>query len=303
MKIKLTNILGIVMLLCLALQACGTPPATPTASLPQPTDTKPADTQPAPTVAAPTFTATEPPVPTPTPEPTKIQHLTKPGEPSYIPEQTNIDCTLGNTTGSNLSGVIPIPPVCDNPALTFIERPVTTETKAYLPYLDIGQTHFGGSIAWLFARVDVYEAVAPTGPGDVYYFFKLDLNFDGRNSNVIIISVKNLPLDTVNWTVNGVQAWKDVDGTISPIFDQGVGADPDLIWARRSPKAIEFAFKPSIINGPTRFAWMAWDYQGTLTPTDIALSPSASDLYQIDNTCAWGFNVSAFGLTNHCIRD
>jgi hypothetical protein len=306
MNNRLVNLTGIVLLLCLVLQACGNVTAMPTANAPQPTEPLPATTQPVPTVEAATSTMTQTPVPTPTatsiPEPTKIQHVTKPGEPSFIPEQTNLDCTLGNTTGSNLSGVIPIPPACDNPALSFIERPVITDTKAYLPYLDIGQTHFGGNIDWLFTRVDLYDAVAPKGPGDVYYFFKLDLNLDGRNSNVILLGVKNLPLDTANWTVNGVQAWSDVDGTISTIFDQGVGSDPDLIWARRSPKAIELAFKTAIFSGPIRFAWTAWAYQGTLTPTDIALSSLPSDLYQIDNTCTWGFNVSAYGLTNHCIR-
>ena len=121
---------------------------------------------------------------------------------------------------------------------------------------------------------------------------------------MILISVKNLPLESANWTVNGVQAWKFVDGTLSTVFDQGVGANPDLVWARRSPKAIELSFKPSIIsnNEPVRFAWTAWSYQGNLTPPDIALTITVPDLYQIDNTCAWGFNISAFGLVNHCIR-
>ncbi len=301
MKIQLPILAGITLLLCLVLQACGPAPATPMVSAPKPTDT-----QPAPTVAPATSTPTQPPAPTPTPttepthEPTKIQHLTKPGEPSYIADQTTIDCTIGRTYISNLPVVIP--PACDNPTLSFIERPVTTDTKAYLPYLDIGQVQFGANRDWIFAGIDVYDAVKPTGDGDIYYFFKLDLNYDGRNSNVIVISVKNLPLDAVNWTVNGVQAWTDVDGVISTVFDEGAGSDPDLIWARRSPKAVEFAFKTAIINGPIRFAWTAWDYQGTLPPTDIALASNASDLYQIDNTCSWGFNVSAYGLTNHCIR-
>jgi hypothetical protein len=300
MKIRLSGWMSMVLLLCLALQACGSTTAAPTAIPPQPTDT-----QSAPVVVAATSIPTQPPAPTSTstltPEPTKIQHVTKPGEPAYIAEQTNIDCTIGRTYVSDLPVVIPA--ACDNPVVSYIERPVTTDTKDYLPYLDIGQTHFGGNIDWIFARVDVYDAIATIGSGDVYYFFKLDLNYDGRNSNVILIAVKNLPLDTVNWTVNGVQAWRYVDGTISTVFDQGVGTDPDLAWARRSTKAVELAFKPAILNGPIRFAWTAWDYQGTLSPTDIALSPIASDIYQIDNTCAWGFNVSAFGLINHCIRE
>ena len=302
MKIRLGNLMGIVLLLSLILGACGTAPTTEVANVPQPTQPQPTDTAPVPTVGEPTSISTQLPVPTPTlvPEPTKIQHVTKPGEPSYIPEQTTIDCTIGRTYVSNLPVVIP--PACDNPVLSFIERPVTADSKNYLPYLDIGQAQLGGTIDWIYARLNIYDSVKSTGLGDLYYFFKLDLNLDGRNSNVILLSVKNLPLDAYNWTVNGVQAWSDVEGLISTVFDQGVGADPDLIWVRRSPKAIEFAFKTALINGPIRFAWTAWDYQGTLTPTDIAFSSDVSDLYQIDNTCAWGFNVSAYGLTNHCIR-
>jgi hypothetical protein len=301
MKIKFVNLSWIVVSLCLFLQACSGPAATPTVSPVHPTEP-----QPTLTVAVATSTPTQAPTPTQTLEPTKIVHVTRPGEPAYFPSQTIVDCTIGRTYVSNLPVVIPAS--CDNPVLSFIERPITADSKAYLPYLDIGQVHFGGNRNWIYARIDIYEAVQPTGTGDLYYFFKLDLNFDGRNNNIVIISVKNLPLDALTWTVNGVQAWSYVEGTISTVFDQGVGADSDLIWARRSPKAIEFAFKPAIFqpadpNIPSRFAWTAWAYQGAFTPTDLALSTNASDLYQIDNTCAWGFNVSAFGLINHCIRE
>ncbi len=301
MKKRVVNISKITALLCLFLQACGGPASTPTASPVQPTEPLPTLT-----VAVATIAPTHAFTPTLTLEPTKIVHKTKPEEPVYFPAQTIIDCTIGRTYVSDLPVVIPAS--CDNPVLSFIERPVTTDSKTYLPYLDIGQVHFGGNRNWIFARIDIYGAVQPTGTGDLYYFFKLDLNFDGRNSNVILISVKNLPLDTLNWTVNGVQAWSDVEGKISPVFDQGVGADPDLVWARRSPNAIEFAFKPAIFqptdpNIPSRFDWTAWAYQGALIPTEIALSSNVPDLYQIDNTCVWGFNVSAFGLINHCNRE
>ncbi|HEX7556476.1 MAG TPA: hypothetical protein VF338_07610 [Leptolinea sp.] len=305
MKAHWTKFIVIVLLFCLALPGCGTasvPPTTVNVPPQQPTNTLLAPTAEVATVGpAQTPVPTEIPTATATAVPTTIQHLTKPPEPAYIPEQNNIDCTLGTTTGDNSN--VKIPPSCDNPALSYVERPVTSDTKAYLPYLDIGQTHFGGNIDWIFASEDIYAAEPPTGSGDVYYFFKLDLNYDGRNTNVILISVKNLPLDNVNWTVSGVQAWHEVDGTVSTIFDQGVGADPDMVWARRSPNAIELAFKPSILNGPERFAWEAWSYQGSLLPADIALKTYTPDVYQIDNTCAWGFNVSAFGLANHCIRN
>jgi hypothetical protein len=294
MKSRLAYLSSLVLLLCLVLQACAPAPTpTPVVIPPQPTNT-----QPAPTAIPATDTPTPLPLPTQTPEPTKIVHLTKPGDPTYIESQTIIDCILGNTTGMNTNVVIP--QACDNPQLFYIERPITAEPKTYLPYLDIGQVKFGGNVDWIYAQIELYDASKPVGGGDLYYFFKLDLNFDGRNGNVILVSVKNLSQDATNWTVDGVQAWKYTDGAISPLFDQGVGADPDLIWARRSPKAIEVAFKPALLNGPSRFVWNAWSYQGSLTPNDLAYSSSPLDLYQIDNTCAWGYNASAFALINHC---
>lgn len=121
---------------------------------------------------------------------------------------------------------------------------------------------------------------------------------------MIVVSVKDLPLDAMTWTINGVQAWSDANGTISTVFDRGVGADPDLVWARRSPNTIEMAIKPAILHlgGPSRFAWSAWAYQGTLTPPDIALQAATPDLYQIDNTCARGFNGNSSGLLNNCMK-
>jgi hypothetical protein len=300
MKTRFVNILGILLLLSLVLQACGAPPPTAEANVQPPVQVLPTDTQPAPTLEPTVSEPTQTPVPTPTPipEPTEIQHSTRPDEPSYIPEQVATDCTIGRTYVTEEPVVIPA--ACDNPALGFIERPLVKDTNEYLPYLDIGTSKMGGNTKWLFAQINVYDDSQPTVAGDIYYFFKIDINMDGRNSNVILIGVKNLPMEAVNWTTNGVYAWRDVDGTVSTIFDQGVGADPDLIWARRSPKAIEFAFKPDILNGPIRFAWWAWSYQGTLTPTDLALSVRQPDVYQIDNTCAWGFNVRLIGLTNQC---
>ena len=304
MKTRMINLIGILVLFGLALQGCGSAPVMATAIPPLPTDT-----QMAPVVAAATSTSVPPPTetvpPTAIPAPTQIKHLTRPGDPVYIPEQTNLDCTIGRTYVSNAPVVIP--PACDNAVVNFIERPVDAGSKDYLPYLDIGQTHFGRTAAWIYASIDIYDAVAPKGTGDLYYFFKLDLNFDGRNGNEIIFSVKDLPLTAASWTVNGLQAWNYLDGTLSTVFDQGVGADPDMLWVRRTAKSIEFAFKPSLVNEqsidqPARFTWWAWAFQGALSPTDLALSPVPNDLYQIDNTCSWGFNVSAANMINHCVR-
>ncbi len=301
MNKRFTSLAGVILLLFL--QACGANSTMPTVIPPQPIRTQTGQVV-ATLTSKPTqlLLATQLPLPTMTQIPTQIQHVTIPGEPSYIPDQMIADCSLGKTIVPNQP--IHIPKACDNSLNNFIERPVTSDLRTYFPYLDIWEAQFGANKDWLYAQIKIYDAVAPTVTGDLYYFFKLDLNFDGRNSNVVVVSVKNLPMDSMIWTVHGVQAWNDNDGIISTIFDQGVGADPDLVWARRSPNTIEMAIKPAILHlgGPSRFAWSAWAYQGTLTPPDIALKANGPDLFQIDKTCAKGFNGNSSALFDNCMK-
>jgi hypothetical protein len=289
MKIRLMNLMGVALLLCIALQACGTPQAAPATNPPQPTQ---------PAVVEPTNTATQPPVPTETPVPTEIKHLTVPALSTYIPDQTANDCIEGDAVEAGKQTFIPA--TCDNADANFIELPVTSDLMTYFPYLDIVRAQFGATKDWLFARIVVYDVPAPTGSGDLYYSLFLDLDMNGLNSNVVLISVKNLPAKALNWTTDGVQAWSDINGAIAPTFDSGVGADPDLIWVRRSKKTIEFAFKPALIHDALRFAWSAWAYQGDLTPVNLAIEGATSGVYEIDNTCAFGFNVSTTSMINGC---
>ena len=67
-----------------------------------------------------------------------------------------------------------------------------------------------------------------------------------------------------------MRVWHFVSGSLNLIFDQGVGTDPDMVWARRSlTKSIEFAFKPTLTDGDVRFAWWAWAFQGTIDPLSL----------------------------------
>jgi hypothetical protein len=218
--------------------------------------------------------------------------------PNFFTYQTAADCIEGDWYKSKKS--IFIPATCDNADARFIELPITSDLKSYFPYLDIVRAQFGATKDWYFVRIVVYDVPAPTGPGDVSYFLLLDLNMNGLNNNALLFSVKNLPMDALSWTTEGVQAWSDFNGTITTVFDSGVGADPDLLWVRRFKKTIEFAFKPTLINNANRFAWSAWAYQGDLSPVNLALHGKTSGVYQIDSTCALGYNASTSGMVNGC---
>ncbi len=289
MKIHLTTLAEIALLLGLTLQACGASPVTQAVSSPQPTvpATLPAD---------PTSTSTLPPTSIPTP--TLIQHLTQPGTPSYIGTQTIHDCTMLDMTGVPIQP-LRLYPVCDLWEINFVERPFTADLNTYLSYLDIQEAQFGANIDWIFARINPVEVVPPQANSDLNYFLELDLNLDGLGD--FIIAAQNLALSDVVWITTKVRVWRFVNGSVNLVFDQGVGVDPDLVWVRRTPaKDIEFAFKPALLDGDTRFAWWAWAYEGAFDPAQFIPLNALPDVYQIDNTCALGFNSDASGLSNHC---
>ena len=213
MKTRLINLMIVAALLCLALPGCirpssGTPvvntlvPTLPESTLPKNTLPQPTNTfTPVPTLAEPTITST--------PEPTAIQHVTQPGNPVYVDLQKIIDCTMYKSYGPGH------PPVgliksCDNWVAGNIERPLTADLNTYLPYLDIQETQFGSRGDWIYARIRPYDVVPQVGDGDLFYALELDLNFDGVND--VFISVQDLPLSNVVWTVAGARAWKSVNG-------------------------------------------------------------------------------------------
>jgi len=190
-------------------------------------------------------------------------------------------------------------PVCDLWAINFIERPVTSDLNTYIPYLDIQEAQFGANINWIFARIHPVDVVPSQGNSDLNYFLELDLNLDGLSD--FIIAAQNLDMSDVFWTTAKARAWRFVDGGVNLVFDQGVGVDLDLVWVRRAlTKDIEFAFKPALLDGDTSFAWWAWAYQGAFDPAQFIPLNTLPDVYQIDNTCALGFNSNASDLSNHC---
>ena len=291
MKIHMTTLSGIALLLCLTVQACGASPATQAVSTPLPT-------VPATEPAAATSTSTLLPPPTAVPTTTLIQHLTQPGTATYIDTQFLHDCTMTDTNGVP---IIPlkINPICDDWEITLVERPVTSDLSTYLSYLDIQEAQFGANTNWIFARIHPVDVVPSQGNSELNYFLELDLNMDALSD--VIITAQDLALSDVVWTTSKARAWRFVDGSVNLVFDKGVGLDPDLVWVRRTPtKDIELAFKPALLGDDTSFVWWAWAYQGTFDPAQVIPLNTLPEVFQIDHTCALGYNLDAKGIPTSC---
>ncbi len=293
MKNKFIVLAGLGVLLCLAVQACTIPGTNAVNPSGQPENTEAPIVTEAP-VTEPDVTAP----PTAVPVVSQIQHLTQPNTPAYIGTQSLRDCTLVDTTG------VPVMPLklvggCDLPEVAMYERPFSTDFSTYMGYLDILSAQFGADTNWLYAKIEPVETVAKVGEGDLTYFLELDINADRLSD--YIIAVTDLSPNAVVWTTDKVRAWKFENNGVNLVFDSGVGSDPDLAWARRNIyKDVEFGFKPALLDNKTTFAWWVWTYQGTLDPSQILPINGLPDQYQMDSSCAWGFNIDASGLTNFC---
>jgi hypothetical protein len=312
----LSATLGLVLILgACSMGQPGSPTSAPQASVP--TTSLPAMTEP-PLAGEP---STDPPVvaeaPTITATTTPITHTNFPGLPKYNDTQLIRECAMGYS-------LMPGKPVlilqaCDAWSINFLERPMTSDQVSYLPYIDIEMAQIGVDSSWYYGRVRVYEGGVPGDGTPYYYYFEFDIDFDRRGD--LLIAVQDLPLDSTEWSVSGVRAWRDMNGDVggeTPIradtaasgdgyetlvFDQGAGADPDLVWARRSPnsqKWIEIAFKPALMENDATFTWMAGAFQGAFDPTQFDLVDATPGAYQVDNTCAMEYNSAPLGLPNGC---
>ena len=196
---------------------------------------------------------------------------------------------------------------------------MTEDKTTYLPYLDIEIAQLGLDIDWYYLRIKSYEASVPSDGSAFFYYLEFDLNFDGRGDQMIV--VENLMMETTEWTVEGVSAWKDAnddvggatatksdpenpgDGYETLVFDEGAGDDADLIWARRTSSSspwIEIAFKKALLEGDASFAWMAGALQGEFNPQAFDLVDTYTELFQVDNTCTLEYNSTTRGLRNGC---
>jgi hypothetical protein len=212
---------------------------------------------------------------------------------------------------------------CDRWRDNYLERPHDEEALLYFPAIDITQAQFGQDEEWYFARIDTYEQPEASTPLDGVFGFEFDLNEDARGDYLLL--VENPAAIGSEWSVTGVRVWHDEnddvgsltavladetntgDGYEVLIFDQGIGDDPDLAWARLSPEepfVVQFAFKPALIEDADIFIWWgwAWEVSELLQPElfDFVDTYEEEDIFRLDNTCAWTFGALPRILPNTC---
>jgi hypothetical protein len=266
-------------------------------------------------------TAEEVVVPTSTTEPTQtsaplpdVSHKNIPGEPKYVLAQLITDCQTGFY-------VEPGEPIdthsCDWWQINRLERPHNEEFQEYLSQYDIIEAQFGQDDTWLFAQIVTFPA---TDAANMEGTYAIEIDRDLNMRGDYLIQVTNPTAG--DWSVAGVRVWKDTnndvgsytafyaddvnigDGYEELLFDQGLGDDPDMAWARISPSdpnTVQIAFKQIMIGYPL-FEWWAWSSMDQPLNSDYDLVDTFDehDLYYIDNTCAWIYGGSPRPLDNIC---
>jgi hypothetical protein len=215
----------------------------------------------------------------------------------------------------------------DDYNLNLYERPFTSQTMDYLPWVDI----LGAQLAWdgQWFYVSIKLQATPVNAPLTDYDAEIDVNRDGRGEYLIVATSPK----TTDWTTDGVRVYQDQDhdvggaipvlpdthpgnGYETLIFNQGQGPDPDAAWARISPSdpaTVELAFLPDAIGSSTTFVWWVWadrgirqpgwfDYNDHFTQAQAG-SPLVENkqyypvaaLWGVDNTCrmAYGFTPPA----------
>lgn len=252
----------------------------------------------------------------PTEVPT-ITHVSIPAEPVYSPGQKVTDCNTGQRVALGVTTLVA--EGCDNWQIDKLERPVDYLNGTYFPWLDIVSVSMGTNQAWMFANIQLFKDAAGKLPQDLVVGVELDLNLDSRGDFLVLVK----GINSKEWTTNGVQVWKDINGDVGGekshtpddqkgngyetlVFDSGKGDDVDLAWARIDPTngaVIEFAFKPSLLPKNQVFAWWAWVGQGEVDPQQMEMIDykSEASVWKMDNTCGWIYNAKPSRmLSNIC---
>ncbi len=259
--------------------------------------------------------------PSPTTEPTQtptatIVHMMQPADP---PTTSNSITDL-----SSKAYALERRSIGDNFTKNLYERPFTSQVMDYQPYLDIVKSSMAYAAPWYYASLFV-EGEIPAD-SNTTYAVELDTDLDGRGDFYVRVQA---PLSST-WSTERVQVYRDTNNDVGgnlPItaennnpqwngydelmFDSGVGADPDLAWARQNPtnpQQIQLAFKSSLL-GVGEFVWGTWSDEGVQQPawldyndhftlaqaghpstnsTDYPLKEMAS----LDNTCRWAFGFT-----------
>lgn len=223
-------------------------------------------------------TSAPPPAPEPTPEaPPAIEHKDVPIDLPYQRTSQAGDQESSQTANQKRA------PGGDRFTFGRYERPFNANTMdVYFPYLDIVNTIFYEDETWIYAAITLKDADPEKGLAG-RYAFEIDTNLDGRGEWLVLVSSPS----STEWSVAGVQVWHDAnqdvggqvsigadergagDGYETSLVDNGQGEDPDLAWARLSPKdpnTVELAVKRSLLKGDTSYMAGAWAGSDSLDP-------------------------------------
>ena len=266
-----------------------------------------------------------------------IIHTITPFPPSY--SQIIYDCNTGDiVTPGNL---IQPNPGCDSWELNRYERPFNPGSQdEFIDDLDILSAELGRDGNWFFLSIALYDLRPDSDYPEGTYAIEMDLDLDGRGDVLVLVREPGADGST-NYSVDGVQVWidnnndvgnqlilqpdppYDGDGYDELPFNQGVGNDPDLAWARAipgKPAYVEIAFKTSVIDDDSEFKWWVWSDQGVDDPSsfdyhDLFFHSDAGDVYQsqvyfpsndiheLDNTCAAMWGVPPGEDPSLCVND
>ncbi len=301
----------VMVVLAAVLAACTLPSQQSVAPPPLPTNT----------TAPPQLLSEDTPEPSPTEDPyANITHSLMPPEPKLV--YWAYDCDTGRYTKTadqpNIGGG------CDQWQVNFIERPVNEEKNMYYPHLDIVRFQMGKNDTWIFADLMTYSSEGTTTVLNGSYAVELDFHIGGDGDLLVIVTDPSR-FEQGEWNVMGVEVWEDTnddvggetpylaeegnpgDGYETRLFDQGLGDDPDLAWARISPDdpaTIDFAFKRKLVpDGVVSILWWTWASQEPLVPGDFDYvdTYTEDEVYMIGNSCRWIFDGDPRPVPNICL--
>ncbi len=311
-----SSIFPVFLVLILSLTACNLQVSQPTA--PAASGSGPAGV----TQAVPTTETVALPTSTPTLEP--VVHTLLPGDPpgGYDSQIHDSETAAVAAQHRAMGG--------ENFNSNLFERPFDQSMNTYYADLDIHNAALGHDATWVFVTLTMSGQRQGGGLLGVYGA-EFDLNRDGRG-DVLLAADK----PGAAWSSDGVRVYRDNnhdvggghpiladappqtgDGYETLVDDQGRGADPDLAFARLSPKdpnSVQLAIKRAGIDDTSKYLWGGWafdqamfhpdwfDYDdhfsqaeaGSPLPELTQFYPLKA-LYAVDDTCRWGVGFTPTG--------
>ena len=209
------------------------------------------------------------------------------------------------------------------------ERPFTAQAMEYLADVDLTRAEMKIQAPWVYITFFL-SGTRAEGIGQTVYGAEFDTDKDGRGEYL----VWGVSPPSGEWTVVGVEVWKDTNNDVGGakpqesdapnpswngyderLFADGQGSDPDLAWIRQieGGTKIQLAFKYSVLSNAPQFLWNgladagirnpAWmDYNDHFTAAEAG-SPNTYEadryplqgLWGVDNTCRDAYGFDPTG--------